>query len=286
MSYDENTAGGLPKGRERRPLVLTRHVWSLAAWPPLLAVAGALVFVYWAADQLLIEGPPPEGDASMLQWVVGWRTEAMIDVARVLTFLGDLPVVLAVWAVLVTLARRRSGRWDLAWLVTVIIGGALLITGIIKDITDRARPDGALVEAVSFAFPSGHAGRAAAVWGLVAWLAVRWGHNHLIRFGVGALAVLMAVATGWARLVLGIHWPSDVLFGWVLGVVWLTVCILVTQPRHGIPRAETVLDDITDKLSHSLLHHDDEPQRTAPSPEDPQASGSPGPGRPGGADEP
>lgn len=233
LDRDADDHGGwLPPEPVRRPLRLTHPVISVHALVRMTLAAGVLVGSLLLLEARLIEGPPPGLDVAVLDWVAEHRTEAAVAVSRQLSRLGDLPVVLAVGAVLVVLARRRSGRWDSAWLVGTVVTGALGITALVKEITDRARPDGALVDALSFAFPSGHASRAAAVYALLAYLAIQWGGSRSSRVAMSALAILMGLATGVGRVVLGVHWPSDVLFGWLMGTIWLLVVIGSTRPHR------------------------------------------------------
>ena len=214
----------------RPPLALTHPVGSTHVLVPLLGVAAALVAALWALESWLLEGPVPALDAHVLAWAVEQRGPGTIALARVVTHLGDLWVVALIVAVLVVLARRRSGRWDSAKLVGVVVGGALLVTTASKELTGRLRPDDALTSTVSLAFPSGHASRAAVIYAMVAWLAAKWSKHPLTRHAVAVAMLGMVLATGWSRVLLGAHWPTDVLAGWGLGIVWLLVVVALTRP--------------------------------------------------------
>ncbi len=214
----------------RPPLVLSHRLGTARVLLPLVGTATALVLLLWAMESWLLPGPVPTLDSSVAGAVLDTRTPRTIAAARVVTHLGDLWVVALVGAGLVLLARWRAGRWDSAQLVTVAIGGALLVTAVSKSLTARPRPDGSLTSTVSMAFPSGHASRAAVVYLLIAWLATRWARHAVRRWGIPILALSMMVATGWSRLLLGAHWPSDVLAGYALGGCWLAVVLGVTRP--------------------------------------------------------
>ncbi len=197
---------------------------------PLLGIGAALVGVLWLLDEWLIEGETPWLDEIGLAWATEQRSPETVALARVLTHLGDLWVVMIIVALLVWLARRRSGRWDSAELVITVIGGVLVITTIAKLLTARLRPDVAITETVSLAFPSGHASRAAVVYAMVAWLAVKWAKHPVTRHVVAVLALAMTLATAWSRVLLGAHWPTDVLAGMTLGAIWLAVVVTLTRP--------------------------------------------------------
>lgn len=219
----------------RGSLVLQRHVLSTEAFLRLAVVAVALVALSWLVDLALLEAGPPAVDGALTEAVVRMRTGAVLLAARVLTLLGDLWVVALIGGLLVVAAYRRAGRWDSAWLVAATVGGTLAVTAVAKVSTARPRPDEALVGAISHAFPSGHASRAAAVCALLAWLALRWGRRPSTRVVGVVAAVALALGIGASRVVLGAHWPTDVLAGWGLGLAWFVTCLAVTRPQQYAP---------------------------------------------------
>lgn len=136
---------------------------------------------------------------------------------------------------LVLLARRR---WRLAVFVLVTGVGISLITTGVKVAVGRARPllDLPVSDAPGFAFPSGHASGAtvgAGVVVLLLWPRVRPG----LRPWLLALGIAYAVLVGVSRVWLGVHWTTDVVGGWLLGLAWLaaTTAALVAAGR---PRTE------------------------------------------------
>jgi membrane-associated phospholipid phosphatase len=229
----------------RRPLLLTHGIWhprSLVRF----AAAGAVIVTMWTlVGMLLVSTGAPALDREVLGTAVGLQDPATVEIARFVSWVGDFLVVGTVALAVAAYAYARSRRWDLGWLTLAVIGGALAITAAIKLLTDRMRPDGGLTDTFSSAFPSGHAVRAAAVYTLVAWLVLRWTspHRRTTRVLVVAVAVAMILAIGTSRLLLGAHWLTDVVGGYVLGVLWVAVCVVVTQP-HRAPRAAVASDAI------------------------------------------
>ncbi len=148
-------------------------------------------------------------------------SDSLLTAVEVVTFFGR-----AVWlAVLVGLAGlfllRRGQRRLAAFLVLVAVGGGLLNTAV-KVAVDRPRPvvDHPVATASGHSFPSGHSMGSTVTYGalLVAFLpAVRRRRT----LAVVATAVLV-LAIGCSRLLLGVHFLSDVLGGFVLGLAWLT----------------------------------------------------------------
>jgi membrane-associated phospholipid phosphatase len=103
---------------------------------------------------------------------------------------------------------------------------------IVKLIVDRPRPPGgteidAFVTAASY--PSGHTVRAVLMAGLII-TAVAWRHRRgVVRFVVLVAGVAFAALVGLARIASGQHWPTDVLGGLMLGVAWLTICLVAGE---------------------------------------------------------
>lgn len=115
-------------------------------------------------------------------------------------------------------ARDRVAALHLAMVAGT---GGLLTTGI-KLLVNRPRPGIVrhLVDVHPPSFPSGHAMNSAFVYGTLALIGVRAARIPGARRYITVAAVLMIVLIGTSRVVLGVHWPSDVLTGWVLGTGW------------------------------------------------------------------
>jgi len=121
------------------------------------------------------------------------------------------PVALAALALL--LWRRRTA--DAVWLLLTIAIGRLAVEAVKLVVTRPRPPSGDWLEIVkSWSFPSSHS--AGTMMTCVA-LAVLFGRGERAMI----LALLAALAIGWSRIALGVHWPSDVLVGWGFGLAWL-----------------------------------------------------------------
>jgi undecaprenyl-diphosphatase len=201
---------------------------GVAASGLLIAVGLGVLVVRGAADELDravfravrrsarrgAGGPPP------------WFSEAVRDI----TALGGTTVltgsVLASGGYLMAARKPR-----IAALLLASAAGASLLSGGLKAVVDRIRPDVGerLVHVSNPSFPSGHALLSAAIiltlGGLLAFAARRPSEKRLIL--VTALA--WCVLVGWSRIWLGVHWPSDVLAGWALGAAWAAATLLVAR---------------------------------------------------------
>jgi membrane-associated phospholipid phosphatase len=187
----------------------------LALWWAALIAIGLLV-------ALVVPFP---GEPELLTALTTDRPPGSVVVATVATRLGDLWVTALLVLVVIVVAWRRRSDLRLAIVAAISLTGSTVAIGVLKLVTARARPEGGLVETFSSTFPSGHAGRAAAVYGLLVWVAYRSARTLALRVvGVGASLVAVA-AIALSRVYLGVHWPSDVLTGVLLGSLWLAVVI-------------------------------------------------------------
>lgn len=151
---------------------------------------------------------------------------AVLRVVSVATHLGDpitLTALVVAVAVLLVLNRRR---WlALGWVVACAGNGVLNQT--LKHMFARVRPvhDHGFAVADGFSFPSGHTSGSVVVYGMLAYLGVRLLPPRWHLPGVLAAATL-AFCMGASRVLLQVHWASDVLAGFASGLAWLVVCVL------------------------------------------------------------
>lgn len=154
-------------------------------------------------------------------------------VMRLLTEVGSLSVAIyMVFAAVVflVLIRRRSD----ALLIAVSILGTYVISGVLKFLVSRPRPDPLLINQdqvylVADSFPSGHVMFAIGFFGAVLFLAFSRLKNNYFRIGVSLLCLVIIGLMGVSRIYLGAHWFSDVLGSYLVGYVWLLLLIRMNK---------------------------------------------------------
>ncbi len=191
-------------------------------------VAATMVFVSLAGC-VLAPLPIPQ-DEAVLVWLRGHAGPTLDAVFLVVTRAGyELGVIPAHVLLVLALALSKLRRQALFALLAG--GGSLLLNQAIKHLVGRERPALwiSIAPETSHSFPSGHAMAAATlatVCVLLAWRA----HGRWRWFAAG-LAVVSVIAVGVSRLYLGVHWPSDVLAGWLAGVAWVLAAHLLVFAR-------------------------------------------------------
>lgn len=214
---------GLPDSILRRTDPAQRYGLRLT----LLVVAMVLVTVPFSIllFQVLFEGPLTRLDGDLANRLNGMvrGDDAAIGVLQGISWLGRPPVLWAVTALAVAYTWRHGAHRLTLFLLATTAGGAIMSTAV-KVLVDRPRPevDHPIATAFGKSFPSGHALSSTVVYGAVLLTFLPLLSGHLRRAAVvGTVALVLAI--GASRLLLGVHFLSDVAGGFVLGLAWLSL---------------------------------------------------------------
>ncbi|MGW1500146.1 phosphatase PAP2 family protein [Streptomyces mirabilis] len=189
-----------------------------SSWRPLLALDGDIARTThrWAVDE--------PGVTQVFRVLTDWVWDPWTMRA-----LGALVVLRLVW--------RRSSWWPALWVTAAGVLGTVAQQSL-KAAVGRARPvwPDPVDSAHYAAFPSGHAMTATVVCGLLLWLLRLYGAGRALRRTALALAVVSVVGVGLTRVWLGVHWPSDVLGGWLLGALVVALAVMTHERLFGSER--------------------------------------------------
>jgi len=214
-----------PEHPEARGMTVLTGLLLLASWALLIIPR------HLAADSLL-----GNLDLYLFHWLQGLRSPLGDRLLIVVTELGDGLLLYSFTALLsLWLLARKRWRAALHWLITVACVG--LLTEALKLFTAVERPPLLNSAQMSYAFPSAHASLSVAVFGFLAVIVARELRNnwHWVPY---SMAVFMVVAIGFSRLYLGVHWLSDVLAGWSLGLAWVAL-MGIAYRHHPAPAVST-----------------------------------------------
>jgi len=172
-------------------------------------------------------------DAAAAAWVRMHASPAMTQFMAAVSLAHSQAVLYAAGFALAIYAwKRGEPRWS-ALAVSVIVLG-LVLNALLKLAFARARP---LIEGVpsvydTYSFPSGHAAGATLVYGFAAAYIAGHSSSPAVRIGVFFVAVIMIALVATSRLVLGVHFASDVTAGIAWAAMWATAWILALAPRR------------------------------------------------------
>ena len=124
-----------------------------------------------------------------------------------------------------------QGLWRRALFVTVATFGGWFINGALKELFQRPRPDIVphLREVMTMSFPSGHAMQSAVVYLTLGALSMHIAQRRLSKFYCMSVAMLATALVGASRVYLGVHYPTDVLAGWLIGLSWALLCWIIER---------------------------------------------------------
>jgi undecaprenyl-diphosphatase len=227
----------LPGAAAHLPRPAGRRLWLPAGLAAAFAVLAAVV--------LSRHGTPYAVDTVPHRWSVRHRPHGWATAARAVTATGTGPCPYLAAAVGGWLGGGRTARRGVPvalLAVVVLLAGQSVRTGLMV-VFHRARPPAAdwAAHASGHSFPSGHSASGAMAAGLLAWGLLRALPGTAGRVAA-ALCAVAALLIGATRVYLGVHWPTDVLGGWLFAGCWLAVALpplAVFAGRGGDPRTGT-----------------------------------------------
>jgi undecaprenyl-diphosphatase len=165
-------------------------------------------------------------DQTLIQFIQAFESPIITTVMRTFTFIGSgLVVACLVLIMAIFLYSVLGHRRELIFFIGVIMGSSLL-NEVLKWIFHRARPTiHRIIEAAGYSFPSGHSMAAFTLYGVLAFLLWRNLSTSLKRNLIVIFSVVMILMIGISRIYLGVHYPSDVLGGYMASGCWLAASI-------------------------------------------------------------
>jgi undecaprenyl-diphosphatase len=169
-----------------------------------------------------------------------WFEEGVRDI----TSLGSSTVLVLVSLIVIGFLLM-SGAEGAAILVSVSVGGGMLLVHLLKDVFQRSRPDLVphAVQVFSDSFPSGHATLSAVTYLTLGALLARVERPRAAKMYFLGVAILLTMIVGASRVYLGVHWPTDVLAGWCVGAAWAISCWIVATRLQRRGKVEQQIEN-------------------------------------------
>jgi undecaprenyl-diphosphatase len=204
------------------------------------AAVGALLFFGWLAGAVL-RGQTLEMDGAIRNAVHTWASPRLTQAMLGVTELGA-PSVLVPLGLLVAWRLYVTGRRRAAAIFAVAAVGAESLDIVLKVVFRRARPEAffGYAQPLGYSFPSGHSIVSCCFYGVTAAILTVRMRSLAARIATWTVAALLVAAIGFSRVYLGVHYPTDVLAGYVAGIIWVAAVRLAYEIRlrRGRTRAQ------------------------------------------------
>lgn len=211
--------------RARRPLVLL----GVAIPFSLLIAVGAIFLFAWIAEEVM-EDHTRRFDTAVRGWVHQFSAPWLTQAAKAASFIGADVLVATFIICLIVFAFLRWRRAAL-WL-TITMAGGLVLNLSLKYAFHRQRPTPFFVPLPhTYSFPSGHALFSVCFYGVLAGLLSDRIKSLPVRICIWAIAIVLIAAIGLSRIYLGVHYPTDVLGGYLAATVWVSSMIAFDHVR-------------------------------------------------------
>ena|SRR5437899_1315395 len=195
----------------------------------LAAAIGSLFLFGWIANEMR-EGDTLKFDLAVRGWVHQFASAGMTRAMNWISLLGyDVLIVelIAALGIFLFLRWRKAAAW-----LAISMAGALALDLALKYAFHRPRPQPFFGTAPhSFSFPSGHALCSFVFYAVVAGLIAARTRSLLLRVAVGVMAAVLVAAIGLSRIYLGVHYPSDVVAGYLAAAVWVATLLALDRWR-------------------------------------------------------
>ncbi len=187
-----------------------------------------LIALFGWLSQEVLEQEAFGFDPTILWWLHRHSNTAIDNLMLNITNLGNPEFVVIVVAISFGLLLWRKQFWT-AQIFCLACLGALILNQGLKLVFGKHRPQlwTPLIVEHSYGFPSGHALGSMVLYGFLAMLLVRAYPRY--RVGIYGMAILLILAIGLSRLFLGVHYPTDIIAGYTVGLLWLITCVWLLQ---------------------------------------------------------
>lgn len=227
--------------------------------PYFIIVLLALIFIVFGINsfieltETLINDELIGFDNSVTDYVLSHRSPALDTYFKMVTDIGDVEgyVIVTIIAAIISWAVLKKWKYMLQIGIVMIISALSNLA--LKRVFNRARPTiEQLVTADGLSYPSGHAMAAMSFYGFLIYLFYKMKMNKILKYTGMLLAALLILSIGISRIYLGVHYPSDIVAGFIAGAVWVVFCIIVFNlievfRRDPITEAIDDHDDIYDE---------------------------------------
>ena len=201
-----------------------------------LGIILSLLFLFLfllITQNVLTKGSLVRTDVQILDLIVSSRNMNVAKIMFFFTYLGNWQVIVSLGVILVIILWLTQKKRLMYFLISGLVGSEVILT-IFKLIFHRARPEVKffLISENGYSFPSGHALTSVVFYGMIGYYLFQLTKKPGQKLLVFILSFLLIFLIGFSRICLGVHWFSDVLGGWTLGLFLLILLITIFKQRE------------------------------------------------------
>jgi undecaprenyl-diphosphatase len=210
-----------------------RAVWLASRSLPISLACSALFLILFAwLSEEVFEGELKRFDLAARMKVHEFFSPQMTQFMQAMTFLGSIAFLSTLFLLITAFWVSRKMYRPAAWLA-IAVGGSVLLDVSLKLSFHRARPLPFVgVVPLTYSFPSGHALSSFCFYGVLAGLLCARIQNAVLRALIWFAAALLVLAIGISRIYLGVHYPTDVIAGYIAAATWVSSLLLAVYSKR------------------------------------------------------
>ena len=199
----------------------------------LLLALGSLFFFGWLATEML-DGDTRRFDETVRNFVHGFASPALTSVMQAASFLGSTLFLVIFGVIIVVALYLRKHRRGAILFTATTVGSSVLLTAL-KFAFKRVRPEPFFetILPASYSFPSGHSLASFCFYGALATILTTRIKSFRLKIIVWMAATAMILLVGISRIYLGVHYPSDVVAGYAVGLIWVMTIAVGDKLIHA-----------------------------------------------------
>jgi undecaprenyl-diphosphatase len=210
-----------------------RDIWgaSRSLLVSLVCSASFLILFSWLSEQVFA-GDTQRLDSSIRMKVHEFFSPQLTRFMEVMTFLGSIGFLTSLFVILVAVWIAKGRKRPAVWMA-IAVGGSVILDISLKLSFHRPRPIPFVgVAPLTYSFPSGHALSSFCFYGVLAGLLTVRIENRAIRILIWIVAATLVAAIGLSRIYLGVHYPTDVIAGYIAAAAWVSTLLFAVHARR------------------------------------------------------
>jgi undecaprenyl-diphosphatase len=220
------------------PLVLTddrdlRGIWEASQFLIVSLVSSTffLILFAWLSEEVF-EGGLQRFDFAVRMKVHEFFNPQVTKFMQAMTFLGSIGFLTTLFAIIVAVWLARGMKRPAAWL-TIAVAGSVVLDVSLKLSFHRTRPVPFVgVVPLTYSFPSGHALSSFCFYGVLAGFLCARIQSRAGRFFIWSGSAALVLAIGLSRIYLGVHYPTDVIAGYIAAAAWVSTLLFAVHARR------------------------------------------------------